>query len=547
MKGLLKGLATTFSTFSRRPVTIQYPDERHALPVRQRSFPVLTWDFDHDEPFCTGCNVCVRNCPVDCMSATMIDNPKYAEGTSNRRKIVEKFWIDYARCMRCNICVEVCPFEAIVMDNTWEGHEHSAFDRRDLHMDIAALTERSRSGQLANPFRPQDRIELIERQVKGEEPPEESFKGAKPEARQAQLERIARGEGPAIREREPEKPKAAAAAAGGAAAAQGEVEILSESKIRAKRMRAEREAKAYEERGEPVPQEILDAIKKYRNMKPGVPYLPDGTPAGGPGAAAGAPAAGGEVLSGTNPDGTMRFPPGVGTGPKGDPNSLEKVRARRMRAERKAKELLDAGEPIPDDIAKTLYELGSDMAPGGSIWATLAGAGGGGAAAAAGQPLTGTNPDGSMRFPPGVGTGPKGDPNSYEKVRARRMRAERKAKELLEAGEPIPDDIAQTLYELGSDMAPNGTIWETLAATGGGGAGNGAGAPAAARAAAGGAWAPPPGVAVGQKGEPNSFNKLRAKRMRAERAAREALARGEAIPPDVLATINELGGTVPEA
>ena len=60
MIGILKGLATTFSTFTRRPVTIQYPDEKHALPERQRSFPVLTWDFDHDEPFCTGCNICVR-------------------------------------------------------------------------------------------------------------------------------------------------------------------------------------------------------------------------------------------------------------------------------------------------------------------------------------------------------------------------------------------------------------------------------------------------------------------------------------------------------
>ena len=63
MIGILKGLATTLSTFTRRPVTIQYPDEKHALSERQRSFPVLTWDFDHDEPFCTGCNICVRNCP----------------------------------------------------------------------------------------------------------------------------------------------------------------------------------------------------------------------------------------------------------------------------------------------------------------------------------------------------------------------------------------------------------------------------------------------------------------------------------------------------
>ena len=534
MKGILKGLGVTFSTLTRKTVTVEYPEVKHPLPTRQRSFPVLTWDFDHDEPFCTGCNVCVRNCPVDCMTATMHDNPKYAEGTSNRRKIVEKFWIDYGRCMRCNICVEVCPFEAIVMDNNWTGHERSTYDRRDLHMDIDELTRTAREGLLSRPFRPQDNIELVERTVKGEEPPEPTFVGGRPEDRQRYLERIAQGLPGAIQEREPEKPKAGAATAAAAAAgAAGEVEILSESKIRAKRMRAEREAKEYTDRGEPVPQEIQDRINLYRNMKPG-----EAAPAGG-GAAAGGT---GELLTGTMPDGSMRFPPGVGTGPKGDPNSAEKVRARRTRAERKLKELQAAGEPIPEDVAQTLYELGSDLAPNGSIWATLAGSAGGGGASAA--PLTGTMPDGSMRFPPGVGDGPKGDPNSLEKVKARRMRAERKLKELQEAGEPIPDDIAQTLYDLGSDLAPNGTIWATL----GGPAGGGGAAPAATGGIApdDSGWVPPPGYGTGPKGDPNSYEKVRARRMRAEKKAAEAVAKGEPIPDDVLATIKELNGKIPE-
>ncbi|MBA4181424.1 MAG: hypothetical protein C0506_12605, partial [Anaerolinea sp.] len=415
MKGILKGLGVTFSTFTRKTVTIEYPEEKHPLPVRQRSFPVLLWDFDHDEPMCTGCNVCVRNCPVDCMTATMQDNPHYPEGTSNRRKIVEKFWIDYGRCMRCNICVEVCPFEAIAMDNSWNGPEQSVYDRRDLHMDISDLLMPHKMGLVTTPFRPQDSIELVEKMVKGEELPEKTFKGALPEDRLAQQERIARGERPAIREREPEPPKVAAKAGSAAAAGGEEVEILSESRIRARRMRAEREAKEFTDRGEAVPAELLARIEHYKTMKPG-----EAAPA--PGAAGRADGAG-ELLTGTMPDGSMRFPPGVGDGPRGDPNSPEKVKARRMRAERKFTELTAAGEPIPDDIAQTLYELGSDLAPQGSIWATLAGSGGGGGAAASAGPLTGTMPDGSMRFPPGVGDGPKGDPNSPEKVKARRMRA----------------------------------------------------------------------------------------------------------------------------
>jgi len=439
MKGIFKGLGVTFATFVGKPVTVQYPEVRHPLPTRQRSFPVLTWDFDHDEPFCTGCNVCVRNCPVDCMTAVMQDNPKYAEGTSNRRKIVEKFWIDYGRCMRCNICVEVCPFEAIVMDNTWAGHEHASYDRRDLHMDFDELTKLSRSGLLAEPFRPQDNIAALESTVNGSEAPGAAFAGGFPDDRQRQLERIAQGLPAAIQEREPEVKKVAAKAAGAAAAAGEEVEILSESKLRAKRMRAERQAKEYQDRGEPVPQEILDAVEKYRNMKPG-----EASAAGGPGGGGS-----GVVLTGTNPDGSMRFPPGIGDGPKGDPNSAEKVRARRMRAERKFNELTAAGEAIPDDIAKTLYDMGSDLAPGGSIWATLAGPAGAGAAPAAG----GIAPDADGWVPPpGLGIGPKGDSNSYEKVRARRMRAERKAKEALEKGESIPDDVLATIKELGGTV-----------------------------------------------------------------------------------------------
>ena len=69
------------------------------------------------------------------MTVTMKDNPKFAEGTSKRRKILDEFFIDYGRCMRCNICVEVCNFDAISMNNTWAGHELSTVDGDGLRPD----------------------------------------------------------------------------------------------------------------------------------------------------------------------------------------------------------------------------------------------------------------------------------------------------------------------------------------------------------------------------------------------------------------------------
>ena len=153
MLGILKALKTTLQAAMRKPVTVQYPKEKKELPHRSRGFPVLLWDFDIDEPFCTGCQVCARACPVDCITVTMKDNPKKAAGKSKRKKIVEDFFLDYARCMRCDICVEVCNFDAIVMNNTWEGVELSTYDRRDLVLDTDALLKQSRTGQLKDPFR----------------------------------------------------------------------------------------------------------------------------------------------------------------------------------------------------------------------------------------------------------------------------------------------------------------------------------------------------------------------------------------------------------
>ena len=157
MRGLLKSMLTTGSAFLRSPVTREYPDVHRPLPQRGRAFPLLLWDSELDEPFCTGCHACERACPVECMTVLMKDNPNHNSqgGSSDRRKMVDKFWIDYARCMRCNICVEVCNFDAIAMNNTWEGHERSVHNRGDLVMDLPQLLAQHRQGKIEEWVPPQ--------------------------------------------------------------------------------------------------------------------------------------------------------------------------------------------------------------------------------------------------------------------------------------------------------------------------------------------------------------------------------------------------------
>ncbi len=147
LKGLVVTLVSTAKGL-RAPVTRQYPDAGDLLmrkhpkptPVKDRfmGFPALTWDDEVSEPFCTSCMVCIRQCPTQCMTSVMKDNPLHEEGKSSRRKIVDSFEINLNRCILCGICVEVCNFDAIVMSHE---HEMSGFSRNGGRVDLPELLE----------------------------------------------------------------------------------------------------------------------------------------------------------------------------------------------------------------------------------------------------------------------------------------------------------------------------------------------------------------------------------------------------------------------
>ena len=140
----LKGMYITLRWLFRKPVTVHYPKQH--LPVQERymGFPALLWDTTAGEPFCTGCMVCVRECPTLCMAAEMHDNPKFAEGASHRRKIISTFEINLNRCILCGICVDVCAFDAIEMSHE---HELSSFARNGARADLQDLLAIGRTYQ----------------------------------------------------------------------------------------------------------------------------------------------------------------------------------------------------------------------------------------------------------------------------------------------------------------------------------------------------------------------------------------------------------------
>jgi NADH-quinone oxidoreductase subunit I len=124
--GLVKGLAQTARTMTRRSHTVEYPDVAPALPPRSRGVIALT------EENCTSCMLCARECPDWCI---YIDShkeeipPATPGGRARQRNVLDRFAIDFSLCMYCGICIEACPFDAL----HWSPEfEYAELDIHDL-------------------------------------------------------------------------------------------------------------------------------------------------------------------------------------------------------------------------------------------------------------------------------------------------------------------------------------------------------------------------------------------------------------------------------
>ncbi len=67
-----------------------------------------------DQSGCTGCEVCLEVCPVDCMY--VVAGPEY----DVHKKLVE---IDLDVCIGCKLCVKYCPWETIEMIESEQSFE----------------------------------------------------------------------------------------------------------------------------------------------------------------------------------------------------------------------------------------------------------------------------------------------------------------------------------------------------------------------------------------------------------------------------------------
>jgi len=120
IKGMVLPFWVTLSNMFRKPVTVQYPEERRVLPERTRARIVLTRDPEGGER-CVACYLCSAACPVDCISMQAAED-------ENGRRYATWFRINFARCIFCGLCAEACPTLAIQMTPHYEFCERFPLD-----------------------------------------------------------------------------------------------------------------------------------------------------------------------------------------------------------------------------------------------------------------------------------------------------------------------------------------------------------------------------------------------------------------------------------
>jgi len=114
--------------FQRKPVTMQYPEERWVVPEGYRGAPYLVKDQEGNTK-CVSCQLCEFVCPPKAIKIT----PPGPTGTQadrpNAEKMPAEFEINMLRCIFCGFCQEVCPEEAIFLQKDWS---HVGTNRKEM-------------------------------------------------------------------------------------------------------------------------------------------------------------------------------------------------------------------------------------------------------------------------------------------------------------------------------------------------------------------------------------------------------------------------------
>jgi NADH-quinone oxidoreductase subunit I len=113
---LAQGFLMTLKHLFRRPVTIQYPEERREPAARFRGLHALRCLPGTTQERCISCCLCARICPTQCIRLVT---------SGEEKKVIDVYEVDLGHCLFCGLCAEVCPVEAIVLSRRYEASYYS--------------------------------------------------------------------------------------------------------------------------------------------------------------------------------------------------------------------------------------------------------------------------------------------------------------------------------------------------------------------------------------------------------------------------------------
>lgn len=114
---IMAGMKVTWKHLFSRNVTLEYPEQRPAIPPGYRGVPTLVKDPNGREK-CVSCQLCEFVCPPKAIRITPGEIPNDSPNAHVERAPRE-FEIDMLRCIYCGLCQEVCPEEAIWLQNVY--------------------------------------------------------------------------------------------------------------------------------------------------------------------------------------------------------------------------------------------------------------------------------------------------------------------------------------------------------------------------------------------------------------------------------------------
>ena len=154
IRPFLIGFATTFKHLFKKPITVNYPDQKVPMFPKYRGKQVLMRDENGLEK-CVACGLCSVACPADAIYLEAAENDGTVQAGPRYASVYQ---IHKTRCIFCGYCEEACPVSAIFMGKDYELAVYSkddfVWDKTDLLVPALAAPAEAGIGlqmQLASP------------------------------------------------------------------------------------------------------------------------------------------------------------------------------------------------------------------------------------------------------------------------------------------------------------------------------------------------------------------------------------------------------------